>query len=73
MGNVEVDIDGALLACERDAELDVGWIDELLETAVAGRVEGKMRWDVLVRELLQSDRLGESSVVRSMTYLLSTR
>ena len=73
MGNVEVDIDGALLTSERDSEMDVGWIDQLLEIAVAGRAEGKMRWDALVKELLQSDRIGESSVVRSMTYLLSTR
>ena len=73
MGNSEVDIDGALLTCERDAEVELGWIDQLLETAVVGRAEGKMSWDALVRELLQSDRLGESSVVRSMIYLLSTR
>ena len=73
MGNAEVDIDGALLTYERDVEEDVGWIDQLLETAVGGRAEGKMSWDALVRDLLQSDRLREGSVVRSMTYLLSTR
>ena len=74
MSEAEVDIDGALLTCERDHEEEiVGWIDQLLETAVAGRAEGNMRWDSLVREFLQSDKLGEGSVVRSLTYLLTIR
>ena len=72
MGEVEVDIDGALLTCNYEEE-NVGWIDQLLETAVAGRAEGNMRWDSLVREFLQSDKLGEGSVVRSLTYLLTIR
>ena len=68
MGEPEVNIDGAHATCNDEEE--VLWIDQLLETAVA---EGKMRWDSLVRELLQSDRLEEGSVVRNLTYLLTTR
>ena len=73
MKNVEVDIDGALLICGGDAEEDVSWIDHLLEAAVKDRAAGMMRWDALVMVLLKSDELKAGSVVKSVTYLLTTR
>ena len=71
MGEPEVNIDGALLTCNDEEE--VLWIDQLLENAVAGRAEGNTRWDSLVKEFLQSPKLGQGSVVRNLTYLLTTR
>ena len=36
---MEVDIDGALSACEKDFDEDVVWIDQLLESAVKDKNE----------------------------------
>jgi len=69
---MEVDIDGALSRCEKDPDEDVVWIDQFLKSAVKNRKGGQMRWDFLVRRLFQSEKLGETSVVKCVNYLLST-